>query len=273
MAGLTCAQFLREGGLSVALLEKGFCGAGASGKSSGFITPASELELSELIAHFGIEPGPRAVGLCRGRRRAHPLEHPRIRDRLRLPGAGLAPGRRGRPRRAACRGRASRADGARVPEHPLSEGGPAGGRGHDGVRRRGAVPGDVRDRFLSVLPRPEGRPGRAGRAGLRGHAGHRGAAGGGARRRTQGLRRPRHPVRRSMHSRPVAPRGPDRPDPDLPRHLEAAARRPGPPGVSRRAGDGLGHQADLQLLPPDRRAAAAGGRREPVARLCAARAP
>ena len=55
MAGLTCAQFLREGGLSVALVEKQFCGAGASGKSSGFITPASELELSELIANFGID--------------------------------------------------------------------------------------------------------------------------------------------------------------------------------------------------------------------------
>lgn len=57
MAGLTCAQFLREGGLSVAVLEKAFCGAGASGKSSGFITPASELELSELIEHFGVDRG------------------------------------------------------------------------------------------------------------------------------------------------------------------------------------------------------------------------
>lgn len=55
MAGLTCAQFLREGGLSVALLEKRFCGAGASGKSSGFITPASELDLSDLIANLGID--------------------------------------------------------------------------------------------------------------------------------------------------------------------------------------------------------------------------
>ena len=57
MAGLTCAQFLREGGLSVALLEKGFCGAGASGKSSGFVAPASELELSEVIASFGVDRG------------------------------------------------------------------------------------------------------------------------------------------------------------------------------------------------------------------------
>ena len=55
MAGLTCARFLSDGGLSVALLEKRFCGAGASGKSSGFITPASELELSDLIATFGVD--------------------------------------------------------------------------------------------------------------------------------------------------------------------------------------------------------------------------
>lgn len=55
MAGLTCAQFLRAGGLAVAVLEKRFCGAGASGRSSGFITPASELELSDLIASFGLD--------------------------------------------------------------------------------------------------------------------------------------------------------------------------------------------------------------------------
>ena len=55
MAGLSCAQFLRAAGLSVALLEKDYCGAGASGKSSGFITPASELELSDLFASYGID--------------------------------------------------------------------------------------------------------------------------------------------------------------------------------------------------------------------------
>jgi gamma-glutamylputrescine oxidase len=66
MAGLTCAQFLREGGLSVALLEKRFCGAAASGKSSGFITPASELELSKVIANFGIKRAPELWGFAEG---------------------------------------------------------------------------------------------------------------------------------------------------------------------------------------------------------------
>lgn len=57
MAGLTCAQALVERGVEVALVEQAFCGAGASGKSSGFITPDSELELSDLIANYGEDRG------------------------------------------------------------------------------------------------------------------------------------------------------------------------------------------------------------------------
>lgn len=55
VAGLSAAETLREGGLSVILLEREFCGAGASGKSSGFITPDSELELGQLVRRFGPE--------------------------------------------------------------------------------------------------------------------------------------------------------------------------------------------------------------------------
>jgi gamma-glutamylputrescine oxidase len=57
MAGLTCAQALVERGVEVSLVEQAFCGAGASGKSSGFITPDSELELSDLNANHGEERG------------------------------------------------------------------------------------------------------------------------------------------------------------------------------------------------------------------------
>jgi gamma-glutamylputrescine oxidase len=57
MAGLTTAQAFRNKGLSVVLIEKNYCGAGASGKSSGFITPDSELSLFELIRIFGPELG------------------------------------------------------------------------------------------------------------------------------------------------------------------------------------------------------------------------
>ncbi len=55
MAGLTTAQRFHAKGYSVALLEKNYCGAGASGKSSGFITPDSELSLSNLIDIYGLE--------------------------------------------------------------------------------------------------------------------------------------------------------------------------------------------------------------------------
>jgi gamma-glutamylputrescine oxidase len=57
VAGLTCAHALVERGATVTLLEQAFCGAGASGKSSGFITPDSELELSDLVSNYGKERG------------------------------------------------------------------------------------------------------------------------------------------------------------------------------------------------------------------------
>jgi len=53
MAGLSAAQSFADKGLAVVLVEKSFCGAGASGKSSGFITPASELSLQDLIVVYG----------------------------------------------------------------------------------------------------------------------------------------------------------------------------------------------------------------------------
>jgi gamma-glutamylputrescine oxidase len=57
MAGLTCAQALAASGVDVTVIERNFCGAGASGKSSGFITPDSELSLSDLVDEFGDERG------------------------------------------------------------------------------------------------------------------------------------------------------------------------------------------------------------------------
>ncbi len=57
MAGLTCAQTLVARGVDVTVVEQAFCGAGASGKTSGFITPDSEIELSNLLATYGQERG------------------------------------------------------------------------------------------------------------------------------------------------------------------------------------------------------------------------
>lgn len=57
MAGLTAAQAFHEKGYKVTLIEKTYCGAGASGKSSGFITPDAELSLFELENILGPEKG------------------------------------------------------------------------------------------------------------------------------------------------------------------------------------------------------------------------
>jgi gamma-glutamylputrescine oxidase len=56
MAGLTAAEWLREqGDRQVVLLEATRCGAGATGRSSGFITPDSELQVTDLVRRFGPE--------------------------------------------------------------------------------------------------------------------------------------------------------------------------------------------------------------------------
>jgi len=56
MAGLAAAEWLHDqAGREVVLLESSFCGGGATGRSSGFITPDSELQVSDLIRHFGAD--------------------------------------------------------------------------------------------------------------------------------------------------------------------------------------------------------------------------
>jgi gamma-glutamylputrescine oxidase len=53
MAGLAAAQAWNARGQKVVLLEKYYCGSGATGKSSGFITPHSELSLTEFAHQYG----------------------------------------------------------------------------------------------------------------------------------------------------------------------------------------------------------------------------
>ncbi len=57
MAGLTAAQAFVEKNKRVVVLEAYYCGAGATGKSSGFITPNSELSLSEFVKRHGHDGG------------------------------------------------------------------------------------------------------------------------------------------------------------------------------------------------------------------------
>ena len=52
MSGLSAAQAWQKRGKKVVLLERFYCGAGATGKSSGFITPNGELSLSEMTKRY-----------------------------------------------------------------------------------------------------------------------------------------------------------------------------------------------------------------------------
>ncbi|MFZ5953469.1 MAG: NAD(P)/FAD-dependent oxidoreductase [Candidatus Dependentiae bacterium] len=53
MAGLVAAHSFVSRGKKVTLIEKNYCGGGASGKSSGFITPDSEVNLAHMIDLYG----------------------------------------------------------------------------------------------------------------------------------------------------------------------------------------------------------------------------
>lgn len=53
MAGLVAAYSFAKRGKKVTVIEKNYCGGGASGKSSGFITPDSEVNLAHMIELYG----------------------------------------------------------------------------------------------------------------------------------------------------------------------------------------------------------------------------
>lgn len=54
-SGLAAALRLMEAGRRVVLLERNICGGSSTGKSAGFLTPDSELELSQLVRRYGAE--------------------------------------------------------------------------------------------------------------------------------------------------------------------------------------------------------------------------
>ena len=62
MAGMTCAHNLINKGLKVVVIEKEFVGGGASGRSSSFITPDSELEFADLVNKYEVEDAKKIWG-------------------------------------------------------------------------------------------------------------------------------------------------------------------------------------------------------------------
>ena len=55
MAGISAAASLIGSGLNVVVLERNIVGGSSTGRSAGFLTPDSELELSQLIRRFGAD--------------------------------------------------------------------------------------------------------------------------------------------------------------------------------------------------------------------------
>lgn len=66
MAGLSAAQSFAAMGKQVVLLEQYYCGSGASGKSSGFITPNAELSLHDFDRRYGKDVAKRIWDLITG---------------------------------------------------------------------------------------------------------------------------------------------------------------------------------------------------------------
>jgi len=52
-AGLAAAMRLSERGLDVTVIDQNVCGGSSTGKSAGFLTPDSELELSQILRRYG----------------------------------------------------------------------------------------------------------------------------------------------------------------------------------------------------------------------------
>ncbi|MBP6892374.1 FAD-binding oxidoreductase [Candidatus Babeliales bacterium] len=55
IAGLSAAQEFAKQGKKVAIFEQYFCGSGATGKSSGFVTPNAELSLTDFATRFNFD--------------------------------------------------------------------------------------------------------------------------------------------------------------------------------------------------------------------------
>jgi gamma-glutamylputrescine oxidase len=52
-AGLAAAMRLMDKGIDVTVIDRNICGGSATGKSAGFLTPDSELELSQILRRYG----------------------------------------------------------------------------------------------------------------------------------------------------------------------------------------------------------------------------
>ena len=66
MSGLHTALRLVKAGKKVVVLERNICGGSSTGKSAGFLTPDSELELSQLVRRYGPKAADSVWGMGAG---------------------------------------------------------------------------------------------------------------------------------------------------------------------------------------------------------------
>jgi gamma-glutamylputrescine oxidase len=104
--GLATALALREAGVDVAVVERDFCGSGASGRNAGHLTPTIGKDLPTLVRFFGearasafARFADRAVGCAEDLMRRHSIACDYVASGNVL--AGLHPRQRGRLERAA----------------------------------------------------------------------------------------------------------------------------------------------------------------------------
>jgi len=74
-AGLAAALELSKNKVKTVLLERNICGGSSTGKSAGFLTPDSELELDQLLRRFGKKGGARSLGGRCGRGSIDDIDH------------------------------------------------------------------------------------------------------------------------------------------------------------------------------------------------------
>ena len=111
------AEFLRKG-LSVVLIEKNIVGGSSSGRSAGFLTPDSELELHQLVRRYGTTGGRGNLGSALPRHRPHRRHAEEARHPMRVAEAGLAVSRTRRRRHGGRR--SPSASAARASASPIS---------------------------------------------------------------------------------------------------------------------------------------------------------
>ena len=170
------AEFLRKG-LSVVLIEKNIIGGSSSGRSAGFLTPDSELELHQLVRRYGTKAAAEIWEAPLPGHRPHRRSHPEVRYPVRLlrqDSLFLGLGEGGKEAVAVRAGMPAKASASPI-SAPTTNAAERHSR-RAGIHRRHPLWRHLRDQSIAVPAGVEGPADRERHAGVRKH--RDGAAGG-----------------------------------------------------------------------------------------------